>query len=108
MSHASVFLMDAYDTLMLLYATNTDLPYPPSPSSSIRRTINELRRNRKKAPFYITMREEDPTASQFYNKLVDEPIYTNPPLEGEAGVAFNGYAAFIDWIKFASEDFQVR
>ena len=106
LSQAPLFLMDAYDTVGVLYLKDSELPYPPSPSSLIRQSVNELRQSRKNAPRYFTAREGDENAKAFMEKLLDDPLQLKEPLEGESGVVFNGYLSFVDWIKFASEEYK--
>ena len=84
------------------------MPYPPTPSSGIRQLVKELRDGRKRLPRYLTIREDDPAAEIFLEKLLDEPKQLKEPVEGESGVAFNGYLQFVDWIKYASEDYQQK
>lgn len=106
LSQAPVFLMDAYDAVILFYTKASEMPYPLSPSSVIRETVNGLTQHRKRAPQYLSVQEDDAAARAFVERLLDEPIQLNPPVEGERGVAFNGFLQFVDWIKYASEDYQ--
>eukprot|EP00210_Caulerpa_lentillifera_P001514 g1452.t1 len=114
LSHASmestkapIYIMDSFDTIAMYYSKYcpVEFTYPPPPGSIIRKTVNDLRQNRKLAPKYITLREGDLVSSGFVHQLIDEPLMKLCSLEGESGVVFTGFMNFMEWVKSASEHY---
>jgi len=105
LSQAQIFLMDAYDSIIVYYTAESDQPYPPPADSLVAKTAEEIGHNRKRAANYYTVRETDLGAKDFSSRLIDEPITLETQIEGESGIVFNGFLEFVEWIRYAAEDF---
>lgn len=66
MSDASIFLLDAFTSIFIIYLSSCpdDVMFPPPPDSSLRYTVNERRQKSKIAPTFTVFRE----SNSYYNK----------------------------------------
>lgn len=103
-TEAPIFLLDALTAVLVYYKHSSppDLPFPPPPNSLLRSTVNELRQNRRMAPKYRAVRQDEEGAQLFEGHLIDEPLEAGKKLEGEAAAAFTGYFHFLEWLRGAA------
>lgn len=104
-SNGAVFLVDAFDVVVVFYAPaqpgseRASLPYPPPQGSAVRAAVNALREEREVTPrvVYIRGGAEDPSA--FHDLLIEELDVDG--LEGGA----SGFVGFLHTVESQARRF---
>ncbi|KAK9831909.1 hypothetical protein WJX81_008153 [Elliptochloris bilobata] len=100
---APVWLLDAFSQLVVYYAPTAPagLPFPPPPSSALRRAINAIRASRRITPALHMLRGGHHDAEPFSRWLLEEPDTEAPA--GTLGAG--GFVAFLAQVQGEAYDY---
>ncbi|KAL9235423.1 hypothetical protein vseg_010181 [Gypsophila vaccaria] len=101
-SGSPIFLLDAFTTLIVFYASTADpqLPFPPPQDCLLRTTINKLKQERSITPKLLFIRGGQDDATAFENYLIEEQ-----DVEGSGFTSVMGFVSFLEDINRSVWDY---
>ncbi|KAD5508638.1 hypothetical protein E3N88_16341 [Mikania micrantha] len=94
-SESPIFFLDAFTTLIVFYSSTADptLPYPPPHDCLLRKTINQVKKERSITPRLMFIRGGQDDASMFESYLIEEQ-----DVDGSGFANAMGFVSFLEEI----------
>lgn len=107
-SGCSLFLLDAYDALMVYYgpACPREVPFPPPPNSLLRKTVQVLRTSRRNTPAVHFMRAGVDDTMTFDACLVEEPRVDESSFATDEGYLDFADAILLETRQYIKENYK--